>query len=256
MSEWQGVGAAYAASYAALCAGTADAVSTALEPGRSRSLLDVGSGTGALAAMQADRGWDVTACEPEATMREIARTQHPALRVIDGGLPKLPFADSVFDAVTANFVLNHVPDPRAAAAEMARVSAPNGVLVATIWTVSPSWFWVTVCERAGLVPAAGGRLPADKDFERTASGFARMLRDGRWRAPEVKELTWTWHAPREALWTSASGGVATAGAFYLSLDERSRDRFRRAFDDLCDEQAVDGAIPLEHVAAVAVSMAG
>ncbi|MGO1921955.1 MAG: class I SAM-dependent methyltransferase [Microbacterium sp.] len=252
MSAWSGVGAAYEASYADLCAGTKDAILAALGPAESRSLLDVGSGTGALGGALAVAGWNVTGCEPEPTMRAISRAQHSSVDVVDAALPSLPFADAAFDAVTANFVLNHVPDPRAAAAEMARVAEPTAILVATIWTVSPSWFWAEVCERAGVPLTARERLPVEKDFDRTAPGFGRMLSEGGWAAVEVTESTWTWRARREALWVSASGGVASAGAFYLSLDDADRSRFRRAFDDLADEKADSGAIALEHTAALAV----
>src|SRR5690606_1952758 len=126
--------------------------------------------------------------------------QHPAIPIVDGALPSLPYPDAAFAAVTANFVLNHVADPRAAAAEMARVTASGGVLAATTWTVSPSWFWVKIVERARLAPVTGEKLPADKDFERTAAGFERMLRESGWHAVKVQELSWTWHAQQEALW--------------------------------------------------------
>lgn len=256
MSTWSGVGEAYSASYAALCAGTTDAIIAALGAARSRTVLDVGSGTGALVAALTDVGWIATGSEPEPSMREIAAARQPTVEFSAGALPALPFTDAAFDAVTANFVLNHVPDPRAAAAEMARIGRPDAVLVATIWTVSPSWFWSEVCERAGLPTATGGRLPAEKDFERTADGFERMLEDGHWGDLDVSELHWTWHAPREALWTSAIGGVASAGAFYLALDDDDRSRFRQAFDELCDQKAFDDAIALEHTAAIAVGRAG
>lgn len=252
MSTWAGVGAAYAASYADLCIGTAPAIRAALGPARDRTLLDVGSGTGALGALLASAGWEVTGCEPEQTMRAVSTAQHPAVRVVDGALPSLPFPDSAFDAVTANFVLNHVSDPRASAAELLRVAGPGATLAATIWTLAPAWFWAEVCERAGLAASTGERLPAEQDFKRTADGFALMLADGGWRA-EVGEITWTWHATPEALWESAAGGVASAGAFYLSLDAAERVLFRDAFDALCDERAEAGRIALEHTAALAVA---
>lgn len=252
MSAWAGVGAAYAASYADLCIGTAPAIRTAVGPARDRALLDVGSGTGALGALLASAGWQVTGCEPEQSMRAVSAAQHPTVRVVDGALPSLPFPDAAFDAVTANFVLNHVSEPRASAAELVRVAAPGATLVATIWTLAPAWFWAEVCEGAGLAGSTGDRLPAEQDFERTANGFALMLADGGWHA-EVDEITWTWHAPREALWESAAGGVASAGSFYLSLDAGERVLFRDAFDALCDVRAEAGRIALQHTAALAVA---
>ncbi|WP_312167284.1 class I SAM-dependent methyltransferase [Microbacterium sp.] len=250
MKDWAGTGRAYADSYASLCVGTASAVSASLGDADGRTLLDVGSGTGLLAAALVDVGWDVTGCEPEPSMRAVSQHDHPMLPVRDGALPCLPFADESFDAVVANFVLNHVADPRASARELARVAADS--IAATIWTTSPTWLWREVCSRAGLVPAPGERLLPQLDFERTAAGFERMLTDAGWRVRAVSDLTWTWHADVTALWISAEGGVGGAGLFYRALDHEGRASFRRAFDEVCEERSVAGFVPLRHSAAVAV----
>jgi SAM-dependent methyltransferase len=250
MKAWTGTGEAYAASYAELCLGTAGALIAELGAPAGRSLLDVGSGTGALAARLAQAGWEAVGCEPEPTMRAVSGREHPDISVRTGALPALPFPDAAFDAVTANFVLNHVGDPRVAAGEMARVS--GGLLAATIWTRSPSWLWLEVRDAAGLDPAAARGLPADKDFERTTDGFARMLAEAGWRDVRSHELVWAWQVAPETLWASAEGGVASAGALYLGLGEQDRQAFRRAFDDVCSRHAVDGILHLEHVAAIAI----
>lgn len=251
MKAWDGVGEAYAASYASLCAGTHDDLLRRLGASRGRRLLDVGSGTGALAARLMGAGWSVTACEPESTMRAVAAREHPQVFVVDGMLPSLPFADAAFDAVTANFVLNHVSEPREAARELARVVVPGGTLVATTWVVSPSWFWRSVCERAGIGASSAGGLAPEKDFERTSAGFGRMLSESGWTSVVVSELSWTWRATTDELWRSAEGGVASAGALYLSLDAAERRQFARAFEQLCQEHGDAGAVALDHTAAVA-----
>lgn len=255
MKAWGGVGEAYAASYASLCAGTSDALRAAIGRGDGRSLLDVGAGTGDLVARFTHDGWRAVGCEPEPTMRAVAAREHPESRIVDGALPALPFGDDVFDAVTANFVLNHVADPRLAAAELARVARPGAPLAATVWVSSPSWFWLEVCDRAGLAPAAGERLPAELDFTRTAEGFRDMLADAGWREVTAADLTWTWTVSPAALWVSAEGGVASAGLFYTSLDEAGRARFRQGFDEACAVHAAGGLLALPHTAAVATGLA-
>jgi len=255
VKSWDGVGEAYAASYASLCAGTGDTLIRLLGDAGGRRLLDVGSGTGDLAARFAGLGWDVIGCEPEDSMRAVAERWHPGIRFVRGALPDLPFADGSFDAVTANFVLNHVPDPRLAARGIARIAVPDATLAATIWIDSPSWFWREVCERARLVPATGERLAPEKDFARTALGFAGMLAEADWQTVAAVEESWTWRAAPEALWRSAEGGVASAGLFYRGLDDDERPRFRRGFDALCAEHVQDGVVPLRHTAAVAVGRA-
>jgi SAM-dependent methyltransferase len=54
-------------------------------------------------------------------------------RRVEGGVADaqaLPLASRSFDVVIANHMLYHVPDPGRAVAELARVTRPNGVLVA------------------------------------------------------------------------------------------------------------------------------
>ncbi|WP_309129373.1 methyltransferase domain-containing protein [Microbacterium sp.] len=247
--SWQGVGEAYADSYAALCAGTGESLRALAGEAGGRSLLDVGSGDGTLAAEWASVGWQVTACEPEPSMRAVSAKRHPGVPVGDGALPHLPFDDDAFDAVAANFVLNHLADPRAGAAELQRVS--RGIVVASIWTQSSTRIWADVTQRAGLAPASGGLLPKEKDFDRTVTGFERMLRDASWR-PEVIELTWTWRPEPRTLWRSVDGGVAGVGSFFRGLPDADRRRFRVAFDEVVAERAEDGRVPLTQTAAIAV----
>jgi SAM-dependent methyltransferase len=255
MKPWNGVGEAYAASYASLCAGAIDALRAVLGPGEGRTLLDVGSGTGDLVARLSLDGWGATGCEPEPTMRAVAHLAHPEARFVDGRLPRLPFDEHSFDAVTANFVLNHVDDPRASAAELIRVARPSARLAATVWVASSSWFWIEVCDRAGLAPETGERLPAELDFARTAPGFGTMLAESGWREVGASELTWAWEVSPAALWASAEGGVASAGLFYGRLDGTGRALFRRGFDEACAAHARDGVVSLAHTAAVAVGRA-
>lgn len=255
MKPWGGVGEAYAMSYASLCAGTIEVLSGAIGPAAGRTLLDVGAGTGELAARFRDRGWDATGCEPEPTMRAVAQRAHPELRFVEGALPALPFDDGAFDAVTANFVLNHVADPRDSARELARVATDGGMLGATIWVSSPSWFWSEVCDRARIVAPTGERLSADRDFARTPGGFASMLIDAGWSDVVAHEHSWTWEAAPAALWASASGGVASAGMIYRGLDDRERRKFRIGFEETCASHSRGAVIPLVHTAAVAVGRA-
>lgn len=251
MKDWAGVGAAYSASYAALCAGTFTAMRDALGESGGRTLVDVGAGDGTLALAWADAGWDVTACEPEPSMREASAPLRSDIALLDARLPELPFAAGAFDVAVANFVLNHVASPRASAAELRRVA--RGPVVATTWTLSPSWLWAEVAEQAGVAMATGTRLPAEEDFERTAGGFGDMLREAGLSRVEVVEIEWAWNADPGALWTSVEGGVAGAGAAYAALDTDERRRFREAFDSVADERSASGVVPLVHRAAVAVS---
>jgi 2-polyprenyl-3-methyl-5-hydroxy-6-metoxy-1,4-benzoquinol methylase len=134
--QWRGAGRAYHGSFARLCAHPAPTLLDAagVEPGV--RVLDVGTGTGTVAALACSRGAEVVAVDAEPSMVELAGHQAPAAEIRLATLPHLPFADSSFDAAVANFVLNHVGDP--AAAELHRMVCPGGRIAVTIWPAPPA----------------------------------------------------------------------------------------------------------------------
>ena len=96
-------------------------------------VLDAGIGTGATAAR-------VLAIQPTARvigvdlsleMLRAARQRLPrtAVRLAQADVTRLPFADDRFDAVVSTWVLETLPEPRAAVAEMLRVIQPDGFIV-------------------------------------------------------------------------------------------------------------------------------
>lgn len=67
----------------------------------------------------------------EAIARVRGTTRHFSVDGIVADAQAIPLADNSFDVVMANHMLYHVPDPRRAVAEAARVLTPGGVFVAT-----------------------------------------------------------------------------------------------------------------------------
>ena len=111
----------------------------ALEPGM--GALDVGCGTGedviAMADLAQPKGCAV-GVDVSATMIDEARRRHghrPAVsfQTADAGL--LPFESATFDACRCERTLQHIDDPDAAVAEMARVLRPGGRLA----LLEPDW---------------------------------------------------------------------------------------------------------------------
>ena len=91
-----------------------------------RSVLDVGCGEGVLTAEWAERlderrivGIDL---DDEKLRAEWARRRRPNLEYRCEEATQLSFADDEFDMVAAIEVLEHLPDPEATLAEMARVA--------------------------------------------------------------------------------------------------------------------------------------
>lgn len=97
------------------------------------SLLDVGTGTGAIARAAAQRRNDlhITGCDFSPRMLEIAKNSPCGDRVawhLADALA-LPFPDAVFDCVTSGYLIRNTGAPAAAFREQARILKPGGRLV-------------------------------------------------------------------------------------------------------------------------------
>ncbi len=227
---WTGVARAYAQSFAGLCAGTIPALLSGLTEGR---LLDVGSGTGALVAAAREAGLEAHGVEPDPEMASLAGSLLGE-DVVVAGLPELPHADDGFEVVTANFVLNHVDDPRAGARELARVVAPGGVLRSTIWGTTPppqAVMWRGLLDEVGAARPPSPRLLAERDFERSAAGLAGIFTEAGLAVTDARTLSWEWRVALDDLWAGLTS-VGNFGVVWRSQAEDVRHRLRAAYDDL------------------------
>ena len=122
--------------------GDADSLAKLLAPfvpagGR---LLDLGGGTGALAALLAARmRSEVTILDASPHMLRHAEGL-PGVTPVSGDAEAMPFGAGVFDAVLVCDAFHHFSAPPAAAREMARVVRPGGGVVVlepdpAIWVV-------------------------------------------------------------------------------------------------------------------------
>lgn len=96
-------------------------------------VADVGTGTGFLAEAALQAGARVVGIDnSEGMLAEVSRRfAGRAFEARRGDTDRLPLADAEADAVLANMVLHHAPDPPAAIREMTRAIRPGGVLVIT-----------------------------------------------------------------------------------------------------------------------------
>jgi SAM-dependent methyltransferase len=102
------------------------------------SALDVGCGTGALAARLAAAGYAVTGVDPSEGMLAVLRERAPGVRAVAGSGTRLPFGDGAFDLVLCVAVMHHVADAgdvRRTLAEMTRVARPGGSIL--VWDHNP-----------------------------------------------------------------------------------------------------------------------
>lgn len=101
----------------------------ALAPLAGKKVLDLGGGTGKLAARLATADADVWVLDASPQMIKRASRVLPAHRALLGNAEKLPFADYVFDAITMVDVFHHISRQDQALQECYRTLKPGGVLI-------------------------------------------------------------------------------------------------------------------------------
>ena len=135
----------------------------ALRPGE--RVLDLASGTGITAIAARERGANVTGVDltPELLVVARKKAEDEGFGDIDfreGDAEALPFADASFDVVLSTCGHMFAPDQPKVAAELARVTRPQGRAVFLAWTLEGGlggWFRITnkhVPPPAGLAPAS------------------------------------------------------------------------------------------------------
>lgn len=113
---------------------------------RADRLVDVGCGTGFLSAGLVSYATKVVAIDDSTGMLAVAQENMSSLglgnlELRQGSVSRLPVEDGQADAVFANMVLHHAPDPQQMISEMTRVAKPGGRIVITdLDTHNKEWF--------------------------------------------------------------------------------------------------------------------
>ncbi len=257
-TTWSDKALAYRSSFATLCAGAIPDLLDRVGGQPGTLLLDVGCGDGSLAAEAVRRGMAVTACDPDPGMRALAReaTAGEAL-ILDAGLPDLPgIADGAFDVTVANFVVNHIPDPRAGLRGLARAVRPGGLILFTIWTTTPPPHVRAVSEallEVGAASPAGAGLPAELDFPRTPGGMRAIAEAAGLDVDAAEEIGWTWDIRPEALWLGFNAGIGSTGERFLAQDEATRGRVTGLAAEGLAPRLTDGVYHLPCTAGLCVA---
>jgi demethylmenaquinone methyltransferase/2-methoxy-6-polyprenyl-1,4-benzoquinol methylase len=90
------------------------------------TVLDLGGGTGGVAARLRPSARQVVVVEPDAGRARRGQGRFPQVGFVLGRGESVPFADDTFDVVLLVEVLHHVPDHRSLLIEAARVLRPGG----------------------------------------------------------------------------------------------------------------------------------
>lgn len=212
-------------------------------------VLDVATGPGHVAAAALRRGAGPLGIDLSEGMLALARERHPAIEFLQADAENLPFSDSSFEAVAGNFVLNHLPRPKRALAELRRVLAPGGRLALSVWDRperNPSMGVVAdAVVRAGAsqppsVPEGpdGFRFADDREFERLVRG-AGLAEVGVRTVAFEHEVS----GPAE-LWRGFFGSSVRTKARVEAQPDAVRRRIRELFDGNCERWRRDGRLVL------------
>jgi len=129
--------------------------------------LDVGCGTGALAARLAELGYDMVGVDPSEGMLRVLEEKTSGIRAVRASGLALPFPDDSFDLVLSVAVMHHIAaadDVRRTLAEMVRVTRRGGRVL--VWDHNPrNPYWRLLM----------ARVPQDTGEERLV-GVGELLR--------------------------------------------------------------------------------
>jgi SAM-dependent methyltransferase len=98
-----------------------------LQPLAPREVLDAGCGEGHVTAWLADAlpESDITGVDGRTEALAAFRARNPALHAVEGDITAMPFRDAAFELVVCTEVLEHLPRPREALREIARVCSDH-----------------------------------------------------------------------------------------------------------------------------------
>jgi SAM-dependent methyltransferase len=194
-----------------------EAVLDAAGVGPGASVLDVGCGAGLTLTLAAERGALVSGLDVSPGLLGVARARLPEADLRDGDMESLPFTDAAFDTVVGVNAFQFAGDPRLALREAARVTRPDGRVVASLFA-APERSQGTAAHEAmsALIPPdqSGDHAP----YALSAPGnLESALADAGLRVTDLGEVVCRWHyaTPEDAvraLLCSAGGARAAEAA--------------------------------------------
>jgi SAM-dependent methyltransferase len=195
--------------------------------------LDVGCGTGALsqAILQQAAPSQVTGVDASPAYVAFARESvaDARARFLVGDAQALPVETAAYDVAVAGLVLNFVPDPGRAVAEMARATVADGLVAAYVWDYADGMrllrhFWDAAL---ALDPAArahdeGRRFPLCRPAALADLFSSARLAEVAGRAIEVS----TPFRDFDDYWLPFLDGQGPAPGYAMALDEDHRAALR------------------------------
>jgi SAM-dependent methyltransferase len=197
------------------------------------TVLDVGSGTGALTAAVAKVAPSsrIAGIDPSASYVASAQSQYGSrLGLFEvGDAQHMRFDDAIFDRTLSLLVLNFIPDVRKALGEMTRVTKGQGTVAAAVWDYGEGMemlraFWD---EAVALTPAHATKDERNLPLCRRGDLAALWRGQGLQDVVEEPLIIETRFASFDDFWNPFLEQQGPAGAHAASLSVEDREALRR-----------------------------
>lgn len=196
------------------------------------TILDIGSGTGALTAALSNVAPSsrIVGIDPSSSYVGLAQSQHGS-RLVHfeiGDAQQMRFDDAMFDRTLSLLVVNFIPDVRQALVEMMRVTKPNGTVAAAVWDYGEGMemlraFWD---EAVALTPAHAAKDERNMPLCRRGDLAALWREHGLQDVVEEALTIETRFASFEDFWKPFLEKQGPAGAYAASLSAEDREALR------------------------------
>lgn len=205
--------------------------------------LDVGCGTGSLSKqiLETNQPGSIVAVDASPEFVEFAQQSvtDPAVQFKVGLAQSLELASNQFGAVVSGLVLNFVPQPEGAVAEMLRVTKPGGTLGIFLWDYAAGmemlrYFWdaAVALDKNAAALDEGLRFPLCQQGRLESLVGECGLKQVEMVPIEVK----TNFEDFADYWSPFLGHVGPAPAYVMSLTLQNRQRL---------EEKVRAALPID-----------
>ena len=196
------------------------------------AVLDVGSGTGKLTAAIASAAPSsrVVGIDPSASYVRFAQSLRlgDRVRFEVGDGQDLKFENRQFDRAVSLLVLNFIPDPGKAVAEMIRVTRPGGTIAAAVWDYGGDMEMLRVFwdEAIALKPDLAARDERNMPFCRQGELGALWRKHGLQDVTEEALTIPLRFSSFDDYWAPFLDKQGPAGAFAAMLTAAERDQLR------------------------------